>query len=284
MPVDWYTAPDHPIDGGGIYQWWIDGVPRYTGRAINLRSRLAQYERNIARFRTGGDYRRSNPAGWRAIHRILLGAIRDRANIQFRVIETCDSSRLNERERYHQMQMETSAPLLEWQRRRAAEEGIVTAVYDGVRPSDDDERTWRRGGAVFWEQGHWFVAWGLHLPSLDPPATFEEPSTAWRQSILECDDDGARVKFGSIPIRSVDGRSIVAITQFNAFHGDTLRDFYLSEEEFREQAMESGWLLSQDRWMRMALSETDDETLLKIVSSSGDKRHPRHCPRLPPRD
>lgn len=112
MSTSWFTIADGAgsLGSPGIYQWLLDGLPIYTGRALNPRTRLAQYDRNVRRLREKAPYRRGNPDGFRDIHRRLFVAAAAGADIKFRVVENCDSAALNERERHHQHQMRLTSP------------------------------------------------------------------------------------------------------------------------------------------------------------------------------
>ena len=119
------------LEEAGIYQWLVDGVAVYTGQANNIARRLREYQGNLLRLQGRKPYRRSNPDGYRAIHRRLHAARMNNAPIEFVVVENCEARRLNERERHHESQMRLQAPLEDLRVRARAEASIVHAVLRG---------------------------------------------------------------------------------------------------------------------------------------------------------
>lgn len=269
MTPSWYSIrSDGPLDTSGIYQWHLNGVPIYTGKAINLARRLRQYDRNMRNIREGLPYRGGNPDGYRAVHRRLSEAVSSGTVPAFHVVENCDASQLNERERYHQRSMEAAAPLHDLQQRVAAERCIVAAILAGVVPAVDNVRNWLRGGAAFWNDDHLFVAWGLLLNRALSKEQIEDNGI---RAAIEEADDNAREKFGSIPLRDSLGNESVAITAFNGFAGDRLFAFYRSVDEFVSGAPDHGWLLAQHRDMSDALEQLSDQQLEIIWSRRLDQ-------------
>ncbi len=61
----------------GIYQWEIQGQPRYVGKYTDAKRPLGEYRRNVTGLLQAKAYRRSNPEGFRAIHHALANAVRD---------------------------------------------------------------------------------------------------------------------------------------------------------------------------------------------------------------
>lgn len=156
--------------------------------------------------------------------------------------------------------------LVDFVERERANSRIVADTLAGRRPCNSDALTFLRGGAVFWEQEHYLISWGIHLPSLDAE---EVESNGLRRAIQ--DELGvARCKFGSIPVRALNGEHVVAITMFNGFYGDSLRDFFVSVEKFTETVRAQGWLLSDDFEELGGLLKFDDHTLEYIRSSKCD--------------
>lgn len=264
----WYsTYPANFPPGGGIYQWWIGGAAVYTGQAIDLRRRLRQYERNIERLDHGEPYRLSNPDGFREIHRRLLNAIENGMHIEFRVIEYCEESVLNDRERFHQAQMpiRDQPGVANFQTLQKATDEIVHSVMRDENPPEEAINLWLRGGAAFWDQEHYVVAWGLFLAEALDIENVEQMGI--KAAIAACDDDIARLKFGSIPLRSFQGPSVVAISGHSGFTGDQLHGFFRDEEAFRVDAQSKGWLLGEDRYLSDAVSMQSVEQLMRVFAS-----------------
>ena len=264
MPDTWYTyCGSGDLDGPGIYQWFLDGVAIYTGQSRYLASRLRQYQRNMTRIKGGLPYRRGNPDGFREIHRRLFQAVRQGVAPEFRIVEQCPIHLLNDRERHHQQLMVSTAPLQELQTRLSAERRIVEAVHRSKRPNRDDVRTWMRGGATFWGDDHWFVAWGILLH-----ANFDEEmigDLGLRAAIEEnWGINAVRKKFGSIPLRNGLGVEAVAITAFDDMWGDKLFNFFPSIDNFVNRAPSHGWLLAQRPDFSDALEQMNDEELMAI--------------------
>ena len=102
MPSEWYileqeagAVPSLP----GIYEWRVDGVVRYVGKAEQPLDRVRQYARNLHNLLSDRPYRARNPDGFREIHDILAEAVRNGSAISFVVLENCPSADLNRRER-----------------------------------------------------------------------------------------------------------------------------------------------------------------------------------------
>jgi hypothetical protein len=102
MRRGWYTrqipAADLPL--AGIYLWTIVGVGVYVGQAQRLQSRLRQYPNNVRKLLKGMPYRKGKPDDYRVIHRELAKAHAAETSVIVSILETCDPTSLNERERY----------------------------------------------------------------------------------------------------------------------------------------------------------------------------------------
>jgi len=87
------------------------------------------------------------------------------------------------------------------------------------------------------------------------------------RATIEDERGEARWKFGSIPVEAVNGDRVFAITMFNGFYGDTLREFCVSVEQFIERAPSQGWLLSDDFDEQGGLMKFSDLELAEIRDS-----------------
>jgi GIY-YIG catalytic domain len=76
------------LAGAGIYLWSVEGHT-YVGKATCLRSRLNEYLNNIKKIEAGQPYRRSNPEGFRAVHRHLAQAKARGAILEWKLLEVC---------------------------------------------------------------------------------------------------------------------------------------------------------------------------------------------------
>lgn len=93
--------PQTDLARAGVYHWTI-GPETYVGKATCLRSRLREYLNNARKLERGLPYRRSNPAGFRAVHRALDSARRRGLAVEWRVLECCSPGLpLLERERHY---------------------------------------------------------------------------------------------------------------------------------------------------------------------------------------
>lgn len=92
-------ADDVSLDKPGIYTWTIEGVGRYVGRYTNASRPLTEYSKNIRNLLAGRSYRKSNPDGFRKIHRELANAVQNGVAIELRIEDNCDQSELNQKER-----------------------------------------------------------------------------------------------------------------------------------------------------------------------------------------
>jgi hypothetical protein len=100
---EWYqqtTDPSVNMNAAGVYQWSIEGVGLYVGKAKVLRTRLRDYPRNI-RAMLEGRYWHGNPAkDYRDIHIALRAAYDNETPVVVTVLENCDPAIRSEREQY----------------------------------------------------------------------------------------------------------------------------------------------------------------------------------------
>ena len=101
---DWYQLVE--TDGvsddiPGLYEWRIDGVGCYIGQYSNARRPLREYGLNVGRILAERPYRKSNPDGFRLIHRELAAAANRGRFITLTLLENCalkDDRNCRERE------------------------------------------------------------------------------------------------------------------------------------------------------------------------------------------
>ena len=100
---DWYVREiEATLDLGqpGIYEWRIDGVGVYIGKALRLKSRLRAYPNNVRRMLQGLHWHGDPTRGYRPIHHALRDAHDAGALVILRVLEVCSPEVRNEREQY----------------------------------------------------------------------------------------------------------------------------------------------------------------------------------------
>ncbi len=102
-PAEWFRF-DIPakidLARPGIYEWRIEGLGSYVGQSCQLRRRLSQYAANLRRMRKGLPDRPTGPGVHRAICQVLSDAIAEGRAISVTVIENCELTELNDRERF----------------------------------------------------------------------------------------------------------------------------------------------------------------------------------------
>lgn len=86
----------HDPDQALIYMWEIYNqagviLGRYVGKAKNGAGRpVKHYKRNVSRLLSGKPYRRSNPAGYRTVHRALAQAVEQKHSIKLYFLANID--------------------------------------------------------------------------------------------------------------------------------------------------------------------------------------------------
>ncbi|MER2510223.1 hypothetical protein [Amaricoccus sp.] len=103
LPTDWFRfdiAANIDLARPGIYEWRIDGVGSYVGQSCQLRRRLSQYAANLRRMRDGLPRRVASQDSHRDIHQALSDAIGRGRSVSVTVIENCELTELNARERF----------------------------------------------------------------------------------------------------------------------------------------------------------------------------------------
>ena len=99
----WYVREIENIldlDLPGIYEWRIEGVGVYAGKALRLKSRLRAYPNNVRRMLRGLPWHNNAARDYRPIHHALRDAHEAGTVVVVRVLEVCTSEARNEREQY----------------------------------------------------------------------------------------------------------------------------------------------------------------------------------------
>ncbi|WP_419694407.1 hypothetical protein ACN2CC_28110 [Mesorhizobium muleiense] len=100
---DWYRRD---IDSGfdldlpGIYEWRIEGVGIYVGKALRLKRRLAHYPNNVRRMLQDLPWHGNPNRDYRGIHHALRRAYEHQIVTSVAVLETCSREARSEREQY----------------------------------------------------------------------------------------------------------------------------------------------------------------------------------------
>lgn len=90
---------DHiDLNAAGVYEWRIDGVGVYVGKAKKLKSRLQAYPRNVRRMLEGLPWHGNPAREYRRIHHALRQAYESGATVRVAVLEVCDPKERAERE------------------------------------------------------------------------------------------------------------------------------------------------------------------------------------------
>jgi len=88
------------LDLSGIYEWRIEGVGVYVGKAKRLKSRLRAYPNNVRRMLQGLPWRKNSSRPHRPVHSALQDAHEAQTNVVVRVLEVCLPDVLHDREQY----------------------------------------------------------------------------------------------------------------------------------------------------------------------------------------
>ena len=103
MRSDWWVIayqPDIALERAGIYEWRIGDRCLYIGKSKRLPRRIREYPNNVRKLLAGKPYRKGKPAQYRQIHIEMGRAHDDRISVIVAVLENCDPSILNQRERH----------------------------------------------------------------------------------------------------------------------------------------------------------------------------------------
>jgi hypothetical protein len=100
---DWYRReidPSTNLDAAGVYQWSIEGVGVYVGKAKKLRTRLSAYPRNVLAMLEGRSWHGDATKDYRQIHHKLRAAYETGKVVMVTVLETCEPEVRANRERH----------------------------------------------------------------------------------------------------------------------------------------------------------------------------------------
>jgi hypothetical protein len=100
---DWYRRSIDAtlnLDQPGIYEWRIEGVGIYIGKALRLKRRLAHYPNNVRRLIQGLPWHGNPAKDYRAIHHALRDTHEEKILVSVTVLEVCTREARSEREQY----------------------------------------------------------------------------------------------------------------------------------------------------------------------------------------
>ena len=103
LRTGWYAPPDEghfDLGQSGIYEWRIEGVGIYVGKAKTLRTRLRHYPNNVRRMIDGLAWHGNPNKAYRLIHDELRRAYDAGVRVSVAVLEICDPGARAERERF----------------------------------------------------------------------------------------------------------------------------------------------------------------------------------------
>lgn len=103
MRSDWWAIADQPdivLERAGIYEWRIGERFLYIGKSKRLPRRIREYPNNVRKLLAGQPYRKGKPAQYRHIHVEMSRAHEERIPVIVAILENCDPSILNQRERH----------------------------------------------------------------------------------------------------------------------------------------------------------------------------------------
>jgi hypothetical protein len=103
LKPEWYRLtidPSVDMEAAGVYQWSIEGVGLYVGKAKILRKRLPAYPNNVRRMLENLPWHGNPSKKYREIHHALRQAYETQTPVTVTVLETCDPSVRVARERH----------------------------------------------------------------------------------------------------------------------------------------------------------------------------------------
>lgn len=94
-----------------IYFWTLDFPDgwqgRYVGKSKNgAHSRLREYRNNLAKMADGRSYRKSDPDGWRVIHKALFDCLAEGGRVSVRLVANCSIAEINKIEGHYKIALE----------------------------------------------------------------------------------------------------------------------------------------------------------------------------------
>ncbi len=101
MRPNWYSRENEKFDleKPGIYEWRIEGVGVYVGKAAKLRSRISDYPNNVRRMLQGLDWHGDPSKDYRPIHHALRHAHDEGITVTVVVLANCELGERQELER-----------------------------------------------------------------------------------------------------------------------------------------------------------------------------------------
>jgi hypothetical protein len=88
------------LAGPGIYEWRIEGVGVYVGKAKKLKSRIRAYPNNVRRMIAGLPWHGNPVKEYRGIHSALRDAHDKSLIVTVSILENCREDQRAEREQY----------------------------------------------------------------------------------------------------------------------------------------------------------------------------------------
>ena len=100
---DWYVREIEAtlnLEQAGIYEWRIEGVGVYVGKALRLKSRLRAYPNNVRRMLQGLPWRKKSSRPHRPVHFAMRDAHEAQTAVVVRILEVCLPDVLDDREQF----------------------------------------------------------------------------------------------------------------------------------------------------------------------------------------
>lgn len=99
---NWYRLTNEhafDLDAAGIYEWRIEGIGLYIGKAKRLRSRIRAYPNNVRRMIEGLPWHGNPNKSYRPVHQELRSAYEANIVITLAILENCSIEDRAARER-----------------------------------------------------------------------------------------------------------------------------------------------------------------------------------------
>lgn len=100
---DWFEvfcADGLSLDLPGIYEWRVETIGVYVGKAKRLKSRIRAYPNNVRRMTLGQPWHGNPERDYRPIHYALLRAYSENLPVSAVVLENCEAELRASRERH----------------------------------------------------------------------------------------------------------------------------------------------------------------------------------------
>jgi len=91
----WYihhSAGSPDLRLSGVYEWRIEGVGIYVGKAKVLQNRILAYPRNVRRMMEGLPWHGNPDKEYRRVHKALLEAYQSGRGVSVCILEICPAS------------------------------------------------------------------------------------------------------------------------------------------------------------------------------------------------